>query len=72
MCTIESYICERFVNHDRSDEIVIIKRRRNCFVVQIWVDSFDFTQFFIIKLIIIRNFGQLFFKYFFVIFETGL
>lgn len=71
MRTIESYICERFVNHDRS-EIVIIKRRRNCFVVQIWVDSFDFTQFFIIKLIIIRNFGQLFFKYFFVIFETGL
>lgn len=64
MCTIESYICERFVNHDRSDEIVIIKRRRNCFVVQIWVDSFDFTQFFIIKLIIIRNFGQFVFQIF--------
>lgn len=64
MCTIESYICERFVNHDRSDEIVIIKRRRNCFVVQIWVDSFDFMQFFIIKLIIIRNFGQFVFQIF--------
>lgn len=64
MRTIESYICERFVNHDRSDEIVIIKRRRNCFVVQIWVDSFDFMQFFIIKLIIIRNFGQFVFQIF--------